>query len=245
MIKTFCFLAAFMSCSALAGNSDFDAYMNSNAKNKTLTSKPKNQEAFAATQPYRAQQQDPRVNAASGGSPTFKMGGTNSSGSFSGGGSGSGSFKPTAVTTKPVTNPSAPPAAQTANATNGQPQPYFGTVGKNPVINNPTTSGTTTSGTTTQASTASGAGCTREMYGRSPGCLTYGPSAATGYGGAVGSYVNAANQQANQIYGATGGPGAQQTAGQQSAAAAAAAAQAAQQNVIQNTIQQVQITIPR
>jgi hypothetical protein len=247
MIKAFVVLGAFLSLNAFAGNADFDAYMKSNANNRALTGKAKNQEAFSATAPYRATQQDPQVQANSGKMPDFKMGGSNSAGSFSGGSSGSsgaGAFKPTAVTTKPVTiKPAAAPSAQASN--NQNQQPYFGTVGVNPTINNASTSSSPSS---------SSQGVVLPEYCRVPGMAgirgcpaTYSPTAA--YGGTVGGYVNAANQQAGQIYGATGGRTPAQQAADQAAAAQAMQQQQInqqiQQGIIQNTVQNIQISIPR
>lgn len=241
MIKAFVVLgAAFVSLHAYAGDAAFDAYMNANAKNKALTGKAHNQEAFAATQPYRSSRQDPQLKEVAK-SASFKMGGTNTSGSFSGGssgGSGAGAFKPTTVTTKPVTiNPAN--TAPTAQASNNQNQPYFGTVGVNPTITNSANTASTSSSTPSSSASTASAFCTPEMYGKSPACPPGGGMAGqpAAYGGTVGAYVNSANQQANQIYGATGGSAAQQAAQQ--------AAQAAQQNIIQNTLQQVRINIPR
>lgn len=215
MIKAFVVLgAAFVSLHAYAGDAAFDAYMTANARNKALTGKAHNQEAFAATQPYRANQQDPQLKEVAK-SASFKMGGTNSSGSFSSGssgGSGAGAFKPTTVTTKPVTIKPAN-AAPSAQASNNQNQPYFGTVGVNPTITNTASTASTSSSTPSSSASTASAICTPEMYGRSPACPTGGGTAGQSatYGGTVGAYVNSANQQANQIYDATGGVGARQT----------------------------------
>jgi hypothetical protein len=221
MVFLFC---AFMTSNAFAGGADFDSYLNANAHNPVLTKKTRNQEAFAPKRGYYPSQ-DPKV-AGSKSDTTFKMGGTNTSGSFGGGSSsgspGAGSFKPTAVTTKPVTlAPTTAPAAQATNS--GTPE--FGTVGVNPTnsyASSPSASGSSgaTSNSTVQSSgTAASTGDTNAYVNGSTGTQSpadaaqaasqtqqngYYPSAYRGTNSAlVNSYVNQADQIAQQRYDAS------------------------------------------
>lgn len=159
-MKLLFFLGAFLTSNAFAGGADFDAYMKANARNPVLTKKSRNQEAFTPKRAYYPTQ-DPKVAGAKS-ETAFKMGGTNTPGSFGGAsssGNGGGTFKPTAVTTKPATlTPNASGAETTAST--------FGIGGVSPTnsyASNPSggdSSGATSGSTVQSSETAAAAGDT-------------------------------------------------------------------------------------
>jgi hypothetical protein len=217
-----------MTSNAFAGSADFDSYMNANAHNPALSNNARNQDAFAPNRAYYPSE-DPKVSGYKS-KTSFKMGGSNTSGSFAGasssGGSGSGSFKPSSVTSKPVSlAPTAVPAAQATNS-NSQ-EPYFGTVGVNPTISPVSTSSSSgsTSGSTSSSSMGSNAPpstCDPSLLG-TKGCGIR--SGGTNSAQNSDPYVSNANQMAQQQYEAS-------QAAYQAQQAAQRAAEQAQRNAI-------------
>ena len=224
-IFVFC---ALISTKAFAGNSDFDAYLNANSKNRSLNQKARNQDAFTQTRAYQASE-DPQVTAASN-KGAFKMGGSTSGGGSFGGtastSSGAGSFKPSSVTSKPVTLTPTNSTAPTQASTGSSQQSNFGTTGVTP-----SSSSSTSSGSTTQASVG---GTTN---GTSPSnCNIRIIGTVCAPSGGSDPYVSNANSMAQQQYDAS-------QAAYQAQQAAQQAQQAAVQNVLQQTRQAVQVPV--